>query len=429
MSFDYNIQITQTAGANQCVNSIELERWEKLSSNAFLKKLISECEEFGKISNPLYRKGYESDIPSMDFSIVIKELLIKRDYDTLIVFLESLYNAYYNSVCYNPYKFDYELKRYAIRLLSKFHVKIPQNAYEEDINLFILKHKDLLDGLLSYTEIESIERYCKHPEYIPSEALIKMANDDYDIYVRTNDDMFYWELKTLFALYQKIHSFESRYSWINSNEAILIYYSLGFYNLALTDKWVKLKDRLLYLDKWNKEINHYVEVDYNTNFDHIQEKHINKSCTDFLQKIKQLGLVERVFFLYDFANTIGYELWDGKCSYNTKKWGINEKLCIEKLLELNLLCPSDEIDLLSETLSKEEFLAFSSQINVPIKKSWTKRKIYDAIINTEQGKSLLIDEVKKRGFLKLNPIYEQDMDYTLQQIEYNKKILQLLCMI
>ena len=429
MNFNYNIQITQAIGTSQSVNSIELERLEKLSSNTFLKKLISECKEFGKISNPLYRKGYESDIPSMDFSIVTKELLIKRDYDTLIVFLENLYNEYYNSTWYNSYKFDYELKRYAIRLLSKFHVKIPQNTYEEDINLFILKHKDLLEGLLSYTEIEAIERYCKRPEYIPSEALIKMANEDYDIYVRANDDMFYWELKTLFALYQKTPSFESRYSWINSNEAILIYYSLGFYDLALTDKWVKLKDRLLYLDKWNKEINHYVGVDYNTNFDHIQEKHINKSCTDFLQKIKQLGLVERVFFLYDFANTIGYELWNGTCSYDTKKWGINEQLCIKKLLDLDLLYPSDEFDLLSETLSKEELLSFSSQINVPIKKSWTKRKMYDTIIDTEQGKSLLIDEVRKRGVLKLNPIYKQDMDCTLQQIEYNKQILQLLCMI
>ena len=65
-----HIEVTEGSGRrnDEIFNSLKKDYFQ----NKKIACLVKECEEFGKQSFPLYRKGYESNMPSMDFSLFIK---------------------------------------------------------------------------------------------------------------------------------------------------------------------------------------------------------------------------------------------------------------------------------------------------------------------------------------------------------------------
>lgn len=96
---------------------------------------------------------------------------------------------------------------------------------------------------------------------------------------------------------------------------------------------------------------------------------------------------------------------------------------------MDILVESTDLRYVVNKLTKQELLDEATANGIDLKKSWTKDKMYDHLIQTTEGVKLLNDYLSQMNLVCLNKKYESDMINLLNHIESNIPIIQLLCLI
>lgn len=425
-----HIEVTEGSGRrnDEIFNSLKKDYFQ----NKKIACLVKECEEFGKQSFPLYRKGYESNMPSMDFSLFIKELISSMDTETLISFLEyygrddfeALYGHTYSCV-------DSEIKRYGESILRKYGFEVVED--EDDDKIEFTKNnkvRSFLKGHMLPMEYEHfINLESKRKEISLKETIYDILSMDIDQCFISEKNM-YLDFKAFLSLNYNTNSTDRRFVWTDCSHSDnhILYYSLGIYNYNEGPMIDQLIDKYNFWLKWTKEANNwyedqmYIQKDI-LNFNYYQPK------TDFYEKVKSLGLGERAYLLYDYTYRTNIGVWEGESYYATRSFGINEEKCLNKLKSMDILVESTDLRYVVNKLTKQELLDEATANGIDLKKSWTKDKMYDHLIQTTEGVKLLNDYLSQMNLVCLNKKYESDMINLLNHIESNIPIIQLLCLI
>lgn len=397
--------------------------------NKKIARLVKECEEFGKQSFSLYRKGYESDIPSMDFSLFIKELISLMDVETLILFLEYYSRTNFETIYYyGSSDVDREIKRFGQSILEKSGLGIVDTEFsinqlmKNDTAQKILKEKMTS---IEYNHLLSLEENKNESSH--KQTIYNILSLNIDQYFISEKDM-YLDFKTFLSLNYNSNTIERRFVWTNQASNHVLYYSLGIYNYNKGPMIKQLVDKYNFWLKWTKEAHSWYEEQQFIQEDTLSFN-IYQSETDFYEKIKSLGLGERVYLLYDYARQTSMGEWEGDSYYATRCFGINEKNCLNKLKSIGILEESKNLKYVATKLTKQELLDKATTSGIDLKKSWTKDKMYEYLIQTQEGVNILNGYLNQIELVHLNKKYESDMFNLLNHIENNIPIIQLLCLI
>jgi hypothetical protein len=176
-----------------------------------------------------------------------------------------------------------------------------------------------------------------------------------------------------------------------------------------------------YIGPWS-EISYFKKKD-------LKQTYIVNPKTDILEKLKSLGLGERLHF-FDFASSNSFQdYWSGKSTAKTRKMGVCESESIKKMVEFKLFDYTNEIESIPSICSKKELKESAENIGFEIKKSWTLQKMYENLLKSDEGLVFLQNLVIKRNGLKFNFFYKEDLNLILAYQDEIKIVSNLLSMI
>lgn len=131
------------------------------------------------------------------------------------------------------------------------------------------------------------------------------------------------------------------------------------------------------------------------------------------------GTAERYFLLHD---CIECNLLSPSPYYKTKEMGIDENDTWDRFIKDELIIKNmDNQCLLS--LTKNDLIELANKLDILVRKSWNKDKIYATILEDKNKENELKQFIYDLDFYKINPIYENEL---IQLIDYKKRIAQLI---
>lgn len=423
--FEYN-GLDKTYSNLSTSASIPYTKLSKAYQNRKIQEILDKYEGVGKTRNPLYRNNYEQNYPAGDFSQYIIKWIEENDIKTLVEFLELFYNCDYDRKVYTYAHYIFSnMCDYSMRLFAKKNIIVNEYILYNYNNLKLNKKADnCLKQNLSEYEYDYMSYCMQSDQENRTSVLEKYIRLDYSQIVET-DTKFYNEIKALLILFQDETDLRKRICLLDLFENSYIYYSLGIYDFKFTNKADILLTKRDFVNKWHFKcsesyddtITELDDLDYWLNIQNLPQNNILSVETDLLDKIKSLGLIERSYFLHDFALERKNNAWSGEASYHTRYKGINEKETLSKLLDLNLIEHSTDYTFIKDKLLKSDLIEICTDNNIVVKPSWTKDKIIQAIIDTDDN--ILKNWATKLNFFQLNPYYEDDIDKILIHIKGN----------
>ena len=99
------------------------------------------------------------------------------------------------------------------------------------------------------------------------------------------------------------------------------------------------------------------------------------------------------------------------------------------MVELNFFNYTDDIESVLCMYGKSELKEIAEKNGFELKKSWNSQKIYEHLLKSEQGKSLLQTLAQNKKALKFNEEYKEDLQLILEYQTQIKIVSQLLSMI
>lgn len=432
--FEYNGLNKNISYSNLSTStSIPYTKLSKAYQNRKIQDILEKYEGVGKTRNPLYRNNYEINYPAGDFSQYIIKWIEENDIKTLVEFLELFYNYDYDSKVdtYASNIFD-NMCDYSMRLFAKNNIRVNEYILYNYNNLKSNKKADnCLKQNLSEYEYDYMSYCMQSNQENRTSVLEKYIRLDYSQIVET-DTKFYNEIKALLILFQDETDLRKRICLLDLFENSYIYYSLGIYDFKFTNKADILLTKRDFVNKWNFKCSEFHDdiveelddLDYWLNIPNLPQNNTLSVHTDLLDKVKTLGLIERSYFLHDFALDRKRRAWSGEASYQTRYKGINEKETLSKLQDLNLIEHSTDYTFIKDKLLKSDLMEICTDNNIVVKPSWTKDKIIQAIIDTDDN--ILKNCAAKLNFFQLNPYYEDDMDRILLHIKGNIDTIRFL---
>lgn len=374
-------------------------------SNSKLTALIDSVKSIGHPDYPLLRKEYatSSRMPCQDFSLWVSQQLKDKDYDTLWLFIKTLYNDDDN-----------------------LQVGIDISGMFEDVLVQTVSEKYGISATEAKKEIDKLNLHdnkTKTQEVSPlRKAFENFLSKDFGNYIIAEDKAIL-DLQSFFILNKGIDDFNREF-WISEGkEAEVLSKMLSVYSFQIQSK------RFEYLinkaNKFLKEMkSDELSKDYWNSYPYYKISNIHSSYsleldTDLSEKLKSLSIGERLHF-FDYATTYSYRnYWNGDSTYKTRSFGINEPASLQKIIDLNIFDIVSDIDSIPEITSKGELKEKAEQSGLEIKKSWTLDKIFTNLKNTDKGISFLNDFVRDKKILKFKAEYKPDLS---KIIEYQSKI-------
>ena len=336
--------------------------------NEKLKFLLEKHRSNINPSHPLLRKGYDqiSKVKGADYSKWIIEQLRDSDFIALLAFVEMLYN--YTGVLSNS-------------------PREGTNEYYDSVRL--------------------------------KEGLTKFLESDFQKYLNISETIVN-EIKAYFILNYGMER-EGRQFWIVvAEKTIMLSKVLSIHSFSIHKK--EIKKMVTAANKFIKEQKDdggWEEYPY-YEIENVEADYDLITGAEFLEKIQQLSVCERVHF-FDFAkHADSGPYWMGESSYNTKILGINEEASLNHLMELGLFKKVEEIESIPFVASKADLKELAEKAGFDIKKSWTLAKIYTHLINAEGGKKFLWDYISDKTIYRFEIRYMEDLQVLL---DYQEKLI------
>ena len=155
-------------------------------------------------------------------------------------------------------------------------------------------------------------------------------------------------------------------------------------------------------------------------FDNIANQLFKSPISENLKsKLILYGTAERYFLLHD---CIECDLLSPSPYYKTKEMGIDEKDTWDRFIKDELITKDIENQCLL-SLTKNELIELANKLDILVRKSWNKDKIYATILEDKNKENELKQFICDLDFYKINPIYENEL---VQLIDYRKEISQLI---
>lgn len=378
-------------------------------------QLLKQVSKVGKTENPLWRKDYETTMPSMDFTNFIKSRLKDND-------LESIYQC----LClYNDWEYDrkaYSIYGYTNRMFLNGLKKYYKHSYEiEDAMgdtsstayiLLLQRIREIYPNL----DTQEILSLLTPSEYKDKERLFRLIDTDFSRYVRISDECR-MDLLYLFVCDFSDDSFYRGFFNVLSEDcpADKFAYAFTIYDFDVIDTSVLVSKANIML-KDSKEMSDYYGD--KSDFAALPPATYTSPVSDELRNIlRKCGVTERYYLLH-----LIYEKGYNEPDYQTKQMGINENDAHERFIRDGLIVKNEDMDCLLMQ-GKNDLLDIADQLNVTARKSWTKEKIYNVIVADTNKQKEIREIVSGFGYYKVNPKYETEF---FKLIEYRKEIAPLM---
>jgi hypothetical protein len=372
-----------------------------------LAPLFDMIKGIGQSEKPLLRKGYGTVMPCYDFSTWLIEKYIHGDYRAIWDFkseykddnysesggvsvdLEELFPQYFGP--------DILVKKFG---LSRVEAKKQWDKINEESN----------KKLVEQSQIEQKERFDD------------FFKENYSKYL-VIEDRATIELWAFFVL-----SAKNEFNAFKDGSDLAIAKILCPYNFSIDkEAFRQLIDKanqfLREMRRQDKEFGgDYWKNTSNFRISDLRQEYTISLQTDLAEKLKRLGLGERLHF-FDFANSMTFgKYWSGNSTFSTRTFGIYEKESISKMVELELFIYTSEIESIPDVVSKGELKDKAEVNGFELKKSWTKDKIYNYLLSADGGVDFLKRLIDENKPLVFNQKYIDDLNKILEY-QVNIKIV------
>lgn len=417
--FNYEREFAKSLVYNSFVSKKEHTPATLIKTQAICS-LLQQTAAIGKKNNPLLRKEYETPMPSKDNTIFLKERLKEKDY-------ESVYQYY---CLLNGWKYDterYSISNYAqdlfIERLKKYYrgkrsyeiydiIESPHNIsqYKE-----FLSYVDKEFGCIGsdFVLLNLKQEYMKDQERIQ-----RIISIDFSKFVLISEDCRDEILITFIDLLPYFNLSRGRFNALGDDcLANRMTYSLSIYDFNVINVSPLAQRANLVLEEACSITDYYKDI---PPFDNIANQLFKSPISENLKsKLILYGTAERYFLLHD---CIECDLLSPSPYYKTKEMGIDEKDTWDRFIKDELITKDiDNQCLLS--LTKNELIELANKLDILVRKSWNKDKIYATILEDKNKENELKQFICDLDFYKINPIYENEL---VQLIDYRKEISQLI---
>ena len=118
---------------------------------------------------------------------------------------------------------------------------------------------------------------------------------------------------------------------------------------------------------------------------------------------------------YAYGHTIQL---DQATYYGDRLLGVDYGYATDALMQSNIFCEPVMEDF-SKFFSKDELTVFLSGAGIPVKKSFTRKRMFDLFMNTPSGKDILREKLKGKHYVRLHPTLE---GYAGELMDYQRKM-------
>lgn len=446
-SYDYTEENSNSVNLNldiqeMCVNVLverfnyEKESAKNLVYNSFGNKkehtpttliktqaicsLLQQAETIGKKNNPLLRKEYETPMPSKDNTIFLKERLKEKDYESIYQYFCLLHGWKYDAERYSISNYAQDL---FIERLKKYYRGKRSNEIYDIIESphSISQYKEFLSYVdkefkcigSDFVLLNLKQEYMKDQERIQ-----RIISIDFSKFLQITDDCRDEILITFIDLLPYFNLSRGRFNAFGDDSlANRITYSLSIYDFNVINISPLVQRANLVIEEERSISDYYEDIPL---FDNIPNQVFKSPVSENLKsKLILYGTAERYFLLHD---CIECNLLSPSPYYKTKEMGIDENDTWDRFIKDELIIKNmDNQCLLS--LTKNDLIELANKLDILVRKSWNKDKIYATILEDKNKENELKQFIYDLDFYKINPIYENEL---IQLIDYKKRIAQLI---
>ncbi len=264
------------------------------------------------------------------------------------------------------------------------------------------------------------------------DALLKL---DFEYFIKAEPQAI-TELKAFYILNGHEPDRERRGSWIAKDKeakSLALMFSVFSFDIGHIETIIAHRNNFV---KQRRKHDKESEGEYWREYRYFKAEQIPTSYqipqteTDLPDKLKTLGMVERYFFLNDYAQRFNPQYWDGLSStYKSRYMGIHEPAVRKKLIDLGLFAPSTDIESVLHVYGKSEFAECATNSGFELKKSWTAKKIYEHLTASDAGKLFLQQLVADKQLVTANEQYRNDINKLIAYSNQISNAIELLCFI
>lgn len=381
-----------------------------------ITELQTELQGRGKEENPFWRKGYQTNMLSFDATNFLKSCLEKGDIESVYQFLCITKGWQYDGSPYmdNGYVRDMFLemlkKYYPGKDISDLELAILEGTLpDEHFVSCIKKEFPALDTQFVLKELAS--SYKKDAQRVG-----EVMEMDFSAYVKISTDCRS-DLLSIFVQELPANNITRGffYALCDDSPAEYVSYALSIYDFDVVNTNA-LVQRINCTIQYERRNNDYYE-DVQEAEEISGQSFCSPAGTELKMLLARYGVAERLFLLHDL-----YLNGSSSPYYKTKTMGINEEETVERSLKDGIIIK----DLRQESLlmlKKDELLDFANQLEIDVRKSWTKSKIYDAIVACQEKNSQIEQKVGEMTLYRVNPKYESEFE---KLCVYQNQILPLV---
>lgn len=389
---------------------------EKMIMTERIMSLKCNISGKGRPNNDFIRDGYETVMPSIDFTSFFKECINNNDIESIYQYLCLLKGWGYDSEASQISGFS-----------SSFVTDRLEKYYKNTYLIYEILAKP--NNLYQYNELlHNIEKEFKGitveyvlgillPQYMnDKERVKKIAGLDFTKHLVISQECKNEILTVFFYL---LPYFDFNRGYFNSlGEDCLaerVSFALTIYDFNVINMELMANIANLIIDTEAKNNDYYKEM---PKFIGIKDTEYKTPISDSLKdKLSSYGIAERYFLLHDL-----YMCGSTEPYYKTKSMGINENDTLKRFIEDGFIIKNTDRACLM-TLTKDELINIANEQNITVRKSWTKSKIFTCITENESCSDVINKKINDLNIMQINPIYENDFK---QLIDYQKEINQVV---
>ena len=387
----------------------------KIMNTDSIIQLLKQISKVGKKENQLWREGYKTIMPSMDFTNFIKSCLKNNDLESIYQYL-CLYNNWeYNRDAYRIYGYTNRMFLNGLKQYYKRPYEIEDAMKDSSSTAYILLLQRIRE-IYPNLDAQEILSLLIPGEYKDKERLSRLIDTDFSRYVRISDECR-MDLLSVFIRDFSDDSFYRGFFNVLSEDcpADKFTYAFTIYDFNVIDTSV-LVSKANFVLKDSKEMSDYYED--RLDFADLPPAIYTSPVGDELRNVlRKYGVTERYYLLH-----LIYEKGYNEPDYQTKQMGINENDAHERFVRDELIVRNEDTACLL-LQGKNDLLHTAEHLGVMVRKSWTKEKIYNAIVADTDKQKEIGEIVSSFGYYKVNPKYETEFS---KLIEYRKEIAPLM---
>lgn len=266
------------------------------------------------------------------------------------------------------------------------------------------------------------------PEWIDSkiDSVMKL---DFSKYIDI-DEKGLSELKAIFIILSKNGG--GRQFWILEDVKIIIN-SIGIYPIKLRfNNFNTLVKKANSFIKSMKKDNIPAWIDYNLYSSPINTGNINLSENNNTHKyLLSLPISSRLHYFdtIDYLNRKNVVSLLESTYYSTRNFGIDINDSVKLLTNSDQFILSSVNENILKSYTKDKLISICSELDIDIKKTWSKKKIFESILLNQNGKKIIGKFISENFIVFYNKKYRDELNELIQYKQSIRNIFELLCFI